>query len=236
MSEIMDIQVEEWVHGYIAMIFAKRGYIDSDSKVILKAQMPDWIRLMVESGLAQNKKAADQVAYDFSFVDIKGGKGKIFEAFASFLNKEPASVREFYEERATVAESKPCDICETMGIVMIPMENIKTGEVNDKAFSCSCSVGRVKFGGVPAASPEMLDYARRKNAEEAKRLGQYMHNRGVAHRSSFTSMFVKINDHLRGKKQNEMNARRELVHAQQSEEESSLLIYENGDERGWFDE
>lgn len=122
-----------------------------------------------------------------------------------------------------------------MGIVMIPMENLKTGEVNEKAFSCSCDVGRLKYSGIPVASGEMLDYARKKNIEETKRLNQYMHNRGIQHRSSFTSMFVKINDHLRGKKQHEIDSKRELVHAQQSEEESSLLIYENGDERGWFD-
>lgn len=231
-----EIKPDPWVSPYVNRLFTSRGVGVEEAKELIDLQWDNWKRLLADCGLLQNQKAANDVAYAFAQTRVIGGAGRIFEHFAAFVKDKPQAVREFYEERATIAEGKPCDICECMGIVMIPMENLKTGEVNDKAFSCSCSVGRVKFGGVPAASPEMLDYARRKNAEEAKRLGQYMHNRGVAHRSSFTSMFAKINDHLRGKKQSEMNAKRELVHAQQSEEESSLLIYENGDERGWFDE
>ena len=230
-----EIKPDPWVGPYVNRLFTTRGVSVEEASEMIGLQWDNWKRLLAETGLMQSQKAANEVAYAFSQTRVVGGAGRIFEHFAAFVKQGTSAVREFHEERSAIPAGYSCDACEGMGVVMVPMENMKTGEINDKAFSCTCDVGRVKFGGVPAALPEMLEFARRKNREEVNRLNHFLHSRGVQHGTGFTGMLHKIHDHLRGKKQREIDEKRDLVHAEQCEAETSLLVYHNGDERGWFE-
>lgn len=221
-----ELEVEEWVKDFVFALFAKRGYVDSESKAVVNAQWDNWKRLMIESGLAQNKKAADEAAWEFAFSEIKGGKGKIFEAFASFLAKKPSSVREMEEARQQVPQGFSCRVCDGMGVVMREVVRTSDGRLKNAAFACTCDIGRLRYGGLQMIDSDIADEIRAGQKKEFALACNWLEERGMSKETTFAEFWrnLRLNTPIK------RNTRPEAI-----DRSLQLEIYNNGDERGYFD-
>lgn len=221
-----ELEVEVWVKDFVFALFAKRGYVDSESKAVVNAQWDNWKRLMIESGLAQNKKAADEAAWEFAFSEIKGGKGKIFEAFASFLAKKPSSVREMEESRQQVPQGFSCRVCDGMGVVMREVVRTSDGRLKNAAFACTCDIGRLRYGGLQMIDSDIADEIRAGQKKEFALACNWLEERGMSKETTFAEFWrnLRLNTPIK------RNTRPEAI-----DRSLQLEIYNNGDERGYFD-
>lgn len=229
MSTFAELLVDDWVQDYVFALFAKRGYVDNETRAVVKAQWDNWKRLMIETGLAQNRKAADETAWDFAFVEIKGGKGKIFEAFASFIDKKPSTIREMEEARQQVPQGFTCRVCEGLGVVMREVVRQSDGRIKNAAFACTCDVGRLKYGGLQMIDSDIADEIRASSKKEFAQACSWLEERGMSKETTFAEFWQKLRTSppVRPVKR---NTRPEAI-----DRNLELAIYENGDERGWFE-
>lgn len=121
-----DIQVNSWVNEYVRGIFIIRGYDPSeeDTNKVFELQYDNWKRLMVKSGLNKDETLANEVAFEFSCKRLTGNVGKVFEQFAEFVNSRPRAVianEVAHQHDFKQAGLEACDVCESFGMVSIPM-------------------------------------------------------------------------------------------------------------------
>lgn len=173
------IEVREWVGGFIESLYEFRGWrIESDEVAsLLDRQGESWRRLMVQSGLNADQVRAEEVAFEFGKVKVIGGAGRLFESFASFLRQNPK-----LGERAVNSPSALppafCEDCDNRGYLDVPMISMKTKERYTRAHKCSCLHG-VKYAGLPAAMPEMIEEVWRLRGQETSRLGIWLKERNI---------------------------------------------------------
>jgi hypothetical protein len=228
MDEI-GIELEEWVGGYIHAIYNQRGYIGPQYKQLKEAQIPYWIKLMLEKGLAQNRRLAEKVAYEFAFVENKGGIGKLFELFAGFLERNPTDINRVAEERYEVSQGHKCRLCNNLGVVMVPVVRHKDGETrrSKRAYACTCEVGKNRYSGLIMINSEIADHLRAEEQQEYREACDWMRDRGLPLKPTFGELWRHL---LSGDGRKQAKIRPE-----QNEQRLSLQAYYNGDERGYLE-
>ena len=168
-----DIKVETWVATYVQQLFIQRGYdpnADDAAAAVFDAQWDNWKRLIVKTGLNNDRGMADDVAFEFSSKRVVGGAARIYETFADFVCGRPQPVREFQEARDHSKED--CDTCGNIGVIMVETAR------GQHAYGCRC-MNAIKYAGIPKATPDQLAQAWREQREEADRLRTWAMDRGM---------------------------------------------------------
>jgi len=182
MKEVKMVTVNDWVKPYVESLFKKRGYSPEKEEVfdVVEEQWTDWKRLLVQSGLNSDKNLADDVAYEFATKRVIGGAARIFEHFADFVLGKPKQVRESIEDKYRVKSNVKCQRCDGRGVVIVPITQTIDGEdrTSQRAFKCECEAS-MAYASLQMATPEMLDYAKRKNGEENQRLYEWSRANGL---------------------------------------------------------
>lgn len=253
-------EMPDWVNGYIRRLFSQRGYNATEDSILnlIEGQWPSWKRLLIESGLCHDRQLAEDVAYKFSLHKVIGNAGKIFENFAEFVNCKPKEIREFEESRYNDQAPEDCDLCDGLGIIMAEVVN-REGRVKNAAFGCRCQKGRVVYGGVMPATEEIIECARLQRRQKATREIEYLRSLDIdphkpfRFRDLFRSITKKpvkpahvavaeFRQHRSGNLSvkthgsNAGNARAVSGDSDiwaESDDGTALLVYQNGDERGW---
>lgn len=248
--------VPDWTLGYVKRLFSQRGYNATEDAVIelIEGQWHNWKRLLLETGLCHDRQTAEDTAFKFSTHKVIGGAGRIFENFAEYVQGKPKPVREFEESRFS-SDSQGCELCEGQGVIMAEVVN-REGRIKNAAFGCSCDRGRTIYGGIPQAAPEILDWRRSQVRTEKTLAMEYLKKVGCDPYqrigfSEFNKMIQEVAriDRKQGKaqlqtgkpidlpsKDQSPNTRNSRAGFQEpSEDELALAVFENGDERGWFE-
>lgn len=201
MKGVKMITVNDWVKPYVESLFKRRGYNPEKEEVfdIVEEQWTDWKRLVVQSGLNSDKNLADDVAYEFSTKRVVGGAGRIFEHFADFVLGKPKQVREFIEDKYRVKSNVKCQNCDGRGVVIVPITQTVDGEdrTSNRAFKCECEAS-VAYSSLQMASPQMLEWAKRKIGEDNQRLYEWSRINGLdesnpaEYRSRWAGLFTRV--------------------------------------------
>lgn len=249
-----------WANPFVQGLFSQRGFnpLSEEISGLIEGQWSNWKRLLIDSGLAHDRETAEQIAYKFASHKVIGGAGRIFENFAEFLNSKPKAVREFEESRYLAPVDSGCEICEGEGVVMAPVVN-REGRQKNAAFGCSCQLGRTRYGGIPAATPEILEWKQGKNRAEREKDREYQKGLGLDPDKpvGFSEFNRKVQDVARNPPQiaqerlsggqsidstceaqssiwrNSWGSDGHPVPVEAREDSLALAIFENGEERGW---
>lgn len=160
------------------------GYKES-IKEVMDAQIQEWERMLEETGLSQDENLAKKYRERF-YTQKMYGPFTVYGEFCKFIINHPRIREEHYEEKAAYLERHDCDVCEGSGVLMVPVTSTKTGEIHNKAFKCTCDFGRIKFGGLPEASPDMMRWRSDENRRENDRARRYLQSVGIDPDQKFT--------------------------------------------------
>lgn len=251
-----------WANPFVQGLFSQRGFnpLSEEISGLIEGQWSNWKRLLIDSGLAHDRETAEQIAYKFASRKVIGGAGRIFENFADFVNSKPREVREFEESRFSQPVESGCEICEGTGTVRYPVSK-RDGRTEFCRFGCTCLLGRTRFGGIPAATPEVMAWARHQNGIELTKAREYLKSLGFDPDKPPT--FSEFNRVLQRRPRNPPQIAQDRItgvgsvdsssEAQSSiwrnswgtdghpvpvevrEDSLAVAIFENGDERGWFE-
>lgn len=158
-----EIKVNNWCGEYVRQLFINRGYDPvGDEKVadLIANQWEHWKRLLVKSGLNADRGLADEVAFGFAIKVVKGGPGRLLEAFAEFVLGRPQEVREAEQKQAS-EDHEDCEICERLGLVRFERVWVNSDgveQVSGRSYRCRCRNSK-KYPALPIATPQMLQEA-----------------------------------------------------------------------------
>lgn len=251
--------VPEWTLGYVKRLFSQRGYNATEDAIIelIEGQWHNWKRLLLETGLCHDRQTAEDTAFKFSTHKVIGGAGRIFENFADYLQSKPQPVRELEENRTSVAG---CELCENTGVIMAEVVN-REGRIKNAAFGCHCEKGRTCFAGITQATAGVIENRKWQIANQNQNDRDYLQGLGfdpdkpLRFRDLFRSITKKpvkpahvavaeFRQHRSGNssvKTNGSNAGNAGAVSgdsdiwAESDDQTALLVYQNGDERGWFE-
>lgn len=225
-----DARDSAWAMEYIKALFWARGYdpeTDDNAKVI-ESQWPNWKRLLVQTGLMRDQVTAEDVAYEFSKVIVRGSAARIFEHFADFVQKRPQPVREFEAAKYSLKSNVGCEFCDGRGVVMIPVSFTRRNqEVHDRrAYRCTCEAAG-PYVSLIQASDEMLKFARCELGQRREQLCQWSKAYGLNEDNpeEYRRGWTKVMQNLR-------SGTFQTVPAHLDPRNKAYEVYENGDERG----
>lgn len=197
------------------------GYKES-AKEVVNAQSQEWERMFEETGLSHDENLAKKYRERF-YTQKMYGPFTVYGEFCKFIINHPRIREEHYEERNAYLERHECDVCEGSGVLMVPVTSTKTGEIHNKAFKCTCDFGRIKFGGLPEASSEMMRWRSDENKRENDRARKYLQSVGIDPDQKFT-----FREMLNRLKKIELKSQKPVLN-----NHADLLVHAGGDGEQW---
>lgn len=175
-------------HRFAHEIFVFFGF-ETQFKQAMNELLEPWTEFMTSHGLYDHPELARQYR-DFLYTRKVKTPFDIIPAFEEVIRSHPHIRKDYLEQLNNRYER--CDFCEGHGIVMIPMVN-RGGEENMRAFYCDCTKGKTLYGGIPAATGEMLRWRLQENRRELEKSRQYAQRLGLdADRCTFADMWAAL--------------------------------------------
>lgn len=171
------VDVIDWTSAFVSELFLNRGYNPEDNRYasIIGSQASNWRRLLAENGILLDDDAASDAAYEFSNVAIKGGAGRIYEAFSDYLKSRPKPAAQPVPVSPT--RQVHCSYCGGSGAATVDIVN-RYGTPAVAVFRCVCEAA-IKYAGIPPATREILDASRDRQKADREQSKRYFAKLGV---------------------------------------------------------
>lgn len=166
----------EQMYKFAAEMLTYFGFASKINEV-MEVQAAEWQNLLKDSMLSTDETLACKYR-DLFYTKKVSGPYQVITEFGRFILNNPRIREEHFEERQAYLSKQECDACENQGVVMIPMEN-KSGQTNMRAFRCSCEFGKIRYGGLPEATHEMLRWRVGENRRETDKAREYIKGIGL---------------------------------------------------------
>lgn len=167
------MQTSESRKMFLMQIFQFYGFMKSFDEV-MKVQAAKWRDFFGTSGCIEHPELANKYR-DKLYEQKCSDPNRLYQLFVATVQANRNIHHEYF---GTINIQTNCDACENQGVVMIPMEN-KSGQTNMRAFRCSCEFGKIRYGGLPEATHEMLRWRVDENRRETDKAREYIKGIGL---------------------------------------------------------
>lgn len=166
---------------YLLEMFTFYGFA-KDFDEVMDAQAVKWREFLGASGCIEHPELARKYR-DKMYEQKCSDPHRMYQLFVAVVQANKSLHVEYFSSLEILSD---CDYCEGLGVISVPMQNDKKGEIRDKTFRCMCDSGRVRFGGVPEATSDMLRWLREENCRENDRSREYLKSLGLDPEAKFT--------------------------------------------------
>lgn len=168
------MQTSESRKMFLMQIFQFYGFMKSFEEV-MKVQAAKWRDFFGASGCIEHPELANKYR-DKLYEQKCNDPHRLYQMFVATVQANRNIHQEYFSNIDIRAN---CEYCENIGVVMIPMLNGESGEITNRSFRCSCETGKIKFGGVPEASPSSLAWRLKENRRENQKAREYIQGIGL---------------------------------------------------------
>lgn len=174
--------------NFLLEIFSFYGFANSFDEV-MGSQSIKWREFLGASGCVEHPELAKRYR-DKLYEQKCSDPHRMYQLFVAVVQANKSIHLEYF---GSLEVRHDCEYCEGRGVVVVPMQNDKKGEINDKSFRCVCDIGRIRYGGVPEATSEMLQWRRSENFRENDRAREYIKTLGLDPDAKFTfAQFFRV--------------------------------------------
>lgn len=166
---------------YLLEMFTFYGFA-KDFDEVMDAQSVKWREFLGASGCIEHPELARKYR-DKMYEQKCSDPHRMYQLFVAVVQANKSLHVEYF---SSIEIHENCEYCESLGVIVAPMQNMKSGEIHDKTFRCVCDAGRIRFGGVPEATSEMLRWRLDANRREADRAREYIKSLGLDPDKRFT--------------------------------------------------